>query len=139
MTVQGRKLPDGYVLLPTKDGKYDVAIGPKAAKELSKASVDQRTELEDLVKRYAADGPSALPRNKMKDQGWHPGAKANKKVRVEAFKAWQLRAYGFCRDFKGRPTFFITGVDRSKKQNDANDAILEAAGKEALRVHNELG
>lgn len=125
-------------MLATGNGAYDVAIGPKAARVLSKASADQRSELEDLVKRYAANGPGALPRNKLKDQGWYPGPKANHKVRVEAFKPWQLRAYGFCRSFNGRPTFFITSVDRAKKQDDANDAILAAAGKEALRVDGEL-
>ena len=115
-------------------------IRTKASKELEKkATIEQRAGLSDLVTRYIKDGPAALPPKKFNgNEGWFPSDKAPRKVRLEAFKPWQLRAYGFCREFNGRPTFFVTGIDPSKKQNRADQEILRAAGKEAASLNEIL-
>jgi hypothetical protein len=137
-SVGRRSLPAGYERI-LSGVKYDVVTSAKVKAELrKKASREQMAGLEALMKKYAESGPQGLPRTKFSgDEGWFPSKKAAGKIRLEAFKPWQLRAYGFCCEFDGRPTFFVTGLDPSKKQDDANQNILAAAGREAVRV-NEL-
>lgn len=129
-------LPQGYEVLLENAGQFDVLIRSKAKGDLlKKASAEQRAGLEELVRRYAKDGPKGIPGKKWNGaEGWFPSDKAPGKVRLEALKPWQLRAYGFCCEFRGRPTLFITGIDPAKKQNKADRAILKAAGDEAFRV-----
>ena len=122
-------------------GTHNVVIRSSVKREMEKsADVEQRAGLEDLLLRYRDHGPAGLPRTKLNGQeGWFPSEKAPGKVRLQAFKPWQLRAYGFCTQFRGRPTFFITGVDCSKKSDKANQAKLKAAGTEAYRVSKLCG
>lgn len=106
---------------------------------MKQANEEQRAQLEDIVKRYADGGLPRVPTNKINtNEGWYPSEKAGNKVRVQAFKPWQLRAYGFARDFNGKLTFFITGIDPAKKQNQARTEILDAAGREAVRINDLL-
>jgi len=102
---------------------------------MRKATTRQRTELEALLERLAEYGREGMPANKINtNESWHPSDKAPNKVRVQAIKPWTLRAYGFERQFNGKLTFFITGIDPAKKQDKARPEILEAAGIEALRI-----
>ncbi|MGZ8362881.1 MAG: hypothetical protein ACXW3D_03380 [Caulobacteraceae bacterium] len=139
MTGAKKSLPEGYKTLTVGGGKYDIVIREKTHKDILKhASAEQRAGLDDVLARYAKNGPAGVPPKKYNGQeGWFPSDKAQNKIRLEALKPWQLRAYGFCRDFNGRPTLFITGVDTAKKQDRANQSILKAAGGEAFRL-NEL-
>ncbi len=70
-------------------------------------------------------------------EGWFPSEK-NKQIKLEAFKPFQMRAYGFCRAVNGKPTFIITGLDRSKKQDRGDQDVINAAGNEAVRVNGLL-
>jgi hypothetical protein len=134
------KPPDGYEVLLCGEGQFDVYMRAKARKDLmKKASAEQRAGLSDLVEKFAAGGPGSLPTTKFNgSEGWFPSDKAPGKVRLQAFKPWQLRAYGFAREFNGRPSFFITGIDPSKKQDRADQEILAAAGKEAADLNKKL-
>lgn len=120
--------------------RYRVAIRIDVKREIErKATEEKRAELGALIARYADGGPHALPRTKFNgNEGWFPSERAPAKVRLEAFKPWQLRAYGFCRSFDGQGTFFITGVDIAKKQNRADQARLRSAGAEAVRLNSAL-
>jgi len=111
-------------------------VKSKVLREMvKKASEEKRADLDALIRKYVQEGPASLPRSRFNsDEGWFPSDRAPGKIRLQAFKPWQMRAYGFCCDFNARPTFFITGIDPSKKQNDANQNILAAAGLEAVRV-----
>ncbi len=105
-----------------------------------KASADQLAGLLALVQDYADGGAEALPKSKFNGQeGWFPSSKAQNKIRLEAFKPWQLRAYGFCRSYHGAQAFFITGVDPAKKRDRANQNILTAAGKLAAELNKVIG
>ncbi len=117
----------------------DVVIKETVKKEIGKkASAEQRAGLEDIVERYSDGGWKNVPPKKYNaSEGWFPSAH-DKRIRLEAFKPWALRAYGFCEGFRGRPAFFITGVDTSKKQKSANQVILARAGAEAVRLHDWL-
>lgn len=96
-------------------------------------------ELDELLKRFIEHGIPGVPRKKLNGkEGWFPSEKAAGKVRLQAFKPWQLRAYGFLTGVGGRPTFVITGVDCSKKADKAKQSVLKAAGEEAFRVSQLL-
>lgn len=140
MSTTSQRLPTDYEYLLKGAGPYDVAIR-KSTKDLidKEASAEQRAGLEDLVVRFAAGGPQALPRTKLNgNEGWFPSEKAAGKVRLQALKPWQLRAYGFVRSVAGKPTFIITGADCSKKQDRANQKVLKAAGAEAFRMDQQF-
>ena len=137
----GAQLPDGYEALSVGNGTHDVVIRTKVKKDIEKrASQEQRAGLSDIVQKYVEGGSSAIPSKKFNgNEGWFPSEKAQGKILLQAFKPRQLRAYGFCRPFDGRPTFFITGVDTAKKQDQANQNILNAAGTEAAEINKALG
>ena len=128
------RLPNGYEHLHT-GVLHDVVIKSAVKKQIQRrASEDQRTGLEGLVKRYADHGSACIPTGKYNgNEGSYPTA-TGKRVRLEAFKVGQLRVYGFCEEFNSRRTFFITGFDASKKQDRANQTILKTSGTEAVSV-----
>jgi hypothetical protein len=133
-----QELPQGYEVL--ERGLYcDVLIKASVRERIvKKASEEQRVGLKDLAERYARGGLGAMTRNKFNtDEGWFP-SKKDKRVRLQAFKPWQFRAYGFEGQIHGRRTFFITGADWSKKQDRANQTILAGAGDEAVRLYDEI-
>lgn len=138
MTQKRNGLPEGYEwLLQPDKAAFHVAVRSRTKAELlADASQEQRAELEDLLVRFSTLGPPGLPRTKLNgNEGWFPSDRAPGKVRLQAFKPWQLRAYGFCRDVNGQATFIITGIDCSKKRDKANQAKLNAAGTEAFETN----
>lgn len=134
-------IPKGYEVLSQGKGTHDVVIRSSVKAEIMvKATGEQRGGLDDLMERFVNHGVPGLPRQKFNPQeGWFPSKKASGKVRLQAFKPWQLRAYGFLQQFDKRPTFFITGVDCSKKADRAKPSIIKSAGDEAFRLSVELG
>lgn len=131
-------MPDGYEVLH-RGTICDVLIKSSVKRELEKKATDEQLAgLVDLVRRYGEGGWQCIPKKKFNNnEGWFP-SKKDKRVRLEAIKPWQLRAYGFCQEFNGRRTFIITGVDTSKKQNGADQTILQTAGAEAVRITSLL-
>lgn len=114
-------------------------IKSKVKKKLErKATDDQLAAFKDLVQRYGERGSDGIPSGKFNpSEEWFPSQR-DKRVLLQAFKAGQLRVYGYCQQFNGRLTFFATHFDRAKKQNDADQNILKAAGDEAVRVFDFL-
>lgn len=103
-----------------------------------KATPEQQAGLADVVKHYAKGGPENLPSGKYNgNEGWFP-SKKDKRIRLESLKPRQLRTYGFCQQFNGEQTLFITGVDTAKKQDQANQTILRNAAAEAVRLRGIL-
>jgi hypothetical protein len=130
--------PNGYKVLHV--GQFAVVmINSSVMSRIVKDATDEQLAgLRDLVERYADGGWPSVPKSKFNPaEGWFPSPK-DKRVRLEAFKPWQLRAYGFCEQFQGKRTFFITGADCSKKQDRANQTRIATAGNEAVRLHDEL-
>lgn len=134
------KAPPGYEVLSQNVGSHDIIIRQSVRAEiLAKAAKEQRAELDSILKRIVESGVAGVPRSKWNGQeGWFPSDKAPGKVRLQAAKPWQLRAYGFIRSVQGRPAFVITGVDCSKKADKAKQSVLKAAGNEAFEVNKLL-
>jgi hypothetical protein len=133
-TGKAQAMPDGYEELCC-GAKCTVVIKSTVKRETEKkASREQQAGLVPLVERYAASGWENLPRGKYNPNEGSFTSKTGKRVRLEALKPQQLRAYGYCAEFNGRPTLFITGVDTSKKQDRANQTILGTSGAEAVRT-----
>ena len=133
-----KALPDGYELY-YRGPVYDVVIKSKIKSKLHrKATNDQLAGLKDLMERYGESGFDNMPRGKFNaSEEWFATSKG-KQVLLQAFKPGQLRVYGFRQNFNGRPTFFITGFDPVKKQDDADQNIIAASGKEAVTVFDLL-
>ena len=130
-------MPDGYELLHS-GRKCVVVMKSGVRKEIMKKAREKQAGLQDIIEHYCDGGPENLPRGKYNgNEGWFPSAK-DKRIRLEALKPRQLRAYGFCQQFNGRQTLFITGVDISKKQDGADQTILQNSGKEAVRIYGLL-
>jgi len=109
-----------------KDAQWEV---------MGKIQPNARAKLEATMKAYCDRGPQDIPpqRFKFELQYEHAG----KKTRLEAFKARHVRVYGACGSLGGRPVFLVTGMDTSKKDDAADQKILQAAGKSAHKVLHE--
>lgn len=136
---QQEGLPDGYEVLLENAGPFDILFRSQARAELrTGATAEQRAGLEELVVKFVKHGPSGLPLKKWNGAvGWFPSQKSRRKVCLQALRPWTLTAYGFCCEFRGRPTFIITGVDPTHLRDNA-DQILAEAGEEAFRVSGQL-
>ena len=85
---------------------------------------------------YLRSGPENLPAQSFRFEKWHEAE--GRKVRLETFKGYQTRLYGFATHVMGQRTFFITRLDLAKKDNKAKRRVLDAAGAEAIRILKAL-
>ncbi len=95
-----------------------------------------RGQAKAVMRFYADRGPADLPTSKFVYEERFEAQ--GRKVRIEAFKGHQTRLYGFVAQVNGRMTFFITGLDLSKKADKAKRRVLDVVGKEAIRVLKAL-
>jgi hypothetical protein len=92
----------------------------------------EASALEALLEHYGESGPDALASCRFRAlNGWHAGS--DEPIQLEVFTPHELHAYGFCRALNGKPTFFVTGISASMKQQ--SQEVVRAAGYEALRIH----
>lgn len=104
---------------------------------LDDSDINGRAQANAVMKFYADSGPQDLPKTKFVFEEWYKAE--GLKVRTEAFKGYQTRLYGFSHALNGKMTFVITRLDLSKKDNKAKRRVLDAAGKEAIRIRKLLG
>jgi len=127
--------PDGYTIrFPKEDGPPgehgSVAFKEKHWKIFTtEILMKARAQVEATMKAWCKFGPSDFPPQKFKFEKHYE--KGGKSVRVEVFKARHVRFYGAATNVNGKAMFLVTAVDTSKKDNKADPAILEAAGKAA--------
>lgn len=95
-----------------------------------------KARLEHVIGDYCENGPDELDETDFKFIGHfsHGGLK----VRMEEFKARHVRLFGFCTEWNGRATFFVTGIDPVKKQDKICKRKFKAAGLEAVSVVQSL-
>lgn len=128
------QLPEYEVV--AEGDKRRVVAWVKLAKEQRKVKPKDQGGILRWMKNWA-DGVDNIPEEKFKYQdrftqnGFHP-------VRISAFKNHQARYYGFNRVVEGKDTFFVTAIDPSKKDNNADPAMLERASKEAFNILRTL-
>ena len=97
--------------------------------QMSKILPAARAKVEASMRAYCENGPQNLPPQRFKFEIQY--SNSGKMTRVEVFKARHVRFYGSCGNLGGRPVFLVTASDLSKKTDDADPAILQAAGKRA--------
>jgi len=130
-------LPDGYSLREPTGGRYEIAAGDGLWKEFKDdVNAEARTRIETTMEEYRSRGPR-FPPSLFEFEGHHEGQ--GLKVRMEAFKGWGVRLYGFCATVAGLSTFIVTGSDFKKKTVKAKARALRAAGAEAVRIRKLLG
>ena len=101
-----------------------------------KAGASGRAQAESVMKLYIRFGPEDLPRDKfVHEERYEAGGR---KARIQTFKGFQTRLYGFEAQVDGQRTFFITRLDLAKKDDKAKRRVLDAAGKEAIKVLKAL-
>lgn len=110
-----------------REGPYAaVLMLPSVWKEFSKADAAARATIVKIMELYSKDGPDDLLDKHFKFEGRHSvGDKNGSKVRIEAFKAWQVRVYG---GHIGK-RFICSEIDTSKKQDKADQLTLARAAK----------
>ncbi len=130
--------PDGYTIRFPKEGGPPGEHGSVAFKEKhwkmfqKEIKLEARAQVEAVMKAWCRFGPRDLPPQKFKFETHYQ--KGGKSARIDAFKGWQVRFYGTTAQIDGKPMFLITGADLSKKKNQADQDILEAAGKAAYQL-----
>jgi hypothetical protein len=132
---------EGYIVrfpYPARPSGWSVAIRSKEWKAYqADITVRARARLKLVVNDYCTDGPASLNNTDFRFLG-HKGS-AGVTIRLEEFKAWGVRLFGFLHDNSGSPTFFVTGMDEAKKQQKGSQVKIAAAVKEAVRVRKILG
>lgn len=114
--------------------KYTVLFVPKVRKRLIKADAQSRFRICGLIKRYADVGESVFLETQLKFEGrFKSGRPGMEKIAVHAFKANQLRIYG---GLVPNTSFFLCCAIDVKKQNGANQQLLEATARTIAQYAN---
>jgi len=111
-------------------GKAQVAVLSDVSKDFSALEERQRDRFQRIMELWC-EGKPLTPEMMNRNEGRSKG-----NVRLEAFKAFKVRLYGFDVTFKKIRTFFIVIIDSAKKQNRADKNILKSA---KARVDELLG
>jgi hypothetical protein len=130
--------PTGYTIRFPKEGGPPGEHGSVAIKDkdwklfLKEANANGRSQIEAVMRTWCRFGPNDFPESKFKFELRYE--KGGKSVRIDAFKGHQVRFYGTTVQVDGKAMFLITGHDFSKKQTQADQDALKAAGKTAFNL-----
>lgn len=127
-------LPEGYQIR-FEGVKRAIAFEDAQWEIMNRIQPSARAKIEVTMKAYCDRGPQNIPPNRFKFEFQYENS--GKKTRIEAFKARHVRIYGACGGLGGRPVFLVTGSDTAKKDDNADQKILQAAGKLAHRLIHE--
>jgi hypothetical protein len=114
-------------------GKLRVVINPSAFK-IWQALDDQVSGRLLRILEQWCDQRNLLPKMHNKNEG--RTAKFN--IRMEAFKSFKVRFYGFERSIDGQRIFIIADADPAKKQDKADPAILKRSKSRIDAIEDEL-
>lgn len=110
-----------------------VVVSRAAKKVFCKIELQPRGRLARILTRWCSG--KKMNGEMMKT---NEGRTGKHKERLQAFKAWAVRLYGFERTVDGLRTFFIVDVDPAKKQDKGDPRILERAKRRADDVIDRL-
>ena len=137
------KIPPGHIIRFPREGgppgDYgSIAFSNRQWKMFNKVEAEARSKLEAVMRAWCRFGPTDMPTTKFRFEG--RARKNGKSIRIDAFKAWQVRFYGMTIEVNGKQVFLVSEVDLAKKQDDAkktkvDNAYEVASGllKEALK------
>ena len=129
--------PPGYTIRFPKQGSApakhgSIAFKDKHWKVFQAVNQEARAQVASVMRAWCDRGPIDIPHTKFKFQQWYE--RHGRKVRIDTFKGHQVRFYGATTQIDGKPMFLVTGCDTAKKDHDADDEILKAAGKAAFQL-----
>jgi hypothetical protein len=131
---------EGYVVRfphPERPSLRKVAMREREWREYSDdIPARSKARLKLVISDYCDEGPQDLDKSDFRFLKHY--SREGTKVRMEEFKAPQVRLFGFCADDAGVSTFFVTGCDPAKKQQKLDTDRFEAAGREAVKVMKSL-
>jgi hypothetical protein len=102
-------------------------------KEYRKIATKDKATLRRWMELWCDDVDGAIPDTRLKAQHRYADAQG-RNVLIFAFKAYQARLYGFIREIEGKLTFLITAADSDKKDDGADQKVLDRASGEAFRI-----
>jgi len=122
-----------------EDGaSFEVFMTKKVARVFEKADPKSRSRCRKWIKFYAEDGPKNLIDTQFKPEGrFNVGDAKGTKIQIYAFKAYQLRVYGGL--IPGTNKFVCTEIDRTKKQDAADQNRLKRAASNLGKVISDWG
>lgn len=131
------KIPSGYTIRFPRDGgppgdHGSVAFSNRYWKMFNKVEAEARSQLEASMKTWCRFGPVDMPNSKFRFEG--RSKKNGKSIRIDAFKGWQVRFYGTTIHVNGKSMFLVSGVDLSKKRDDAKKTKLDNAFEVASKL-----
>ena len=109
-----------------------VAITDAVAAEFEALEQRQQDRFRRIMELWC-QGKSLTPEMMNRNEG-----RSNNGLRIEAFKAFKVRLYGFEFKFNKIKTFFIVIIDAAKKQNKADKNILKGAKTRSDDLCGEL-
>jgi len=113
-------------------GQAQVAIRQDVAEDFSQLEQRHRDRFHRIMELWC-EGKSLTPEMMNRNEGRSKGNQ-----RVEAFKAFKVRLYGFEITFKNIRTFFIVIIDSAKKQKKADKNILKTAKSRADELSGDI-
>jgi len=99
-----------------------VAVRRVIRKEYDSLAVEQRGRFKRIMEMWCEG--HKLPGSMF---NYNEGRTPAEKLMLQAFKAFKIRLYGFCRIVGGVNTFIIVDIDPAKKQDKADPGILKRA------------
>lgn len=129
MTKERDKAPFDQ-LITLRDGAwFCVLVEPKveeAYRELKKVKPHEWKRLNAIMQKMCDQcGHIGMPPQKFRSEGRGDADG----VLLWAFKVWQFRLYGFIKKLEGKETFIGVDFDDAKKQNKADQDLLNRAQK----------
>lgn len=125
-----------YAVVAESDGRR-VVMAKGLAKEFGKAAKKDKAQLLRWMQIWTGDHEGAISTQRFKHQENFSDVKG-RKVAIWAFKSFQARLYGFIRTVEKKETFLVGAVDPSKKDDEADKAVLKRAKIAAFDVLNRL-
>ncbi len=122
----------GYGLsVLVRHGGGAVVIVRKLRKEYDNASTQEIVSIERWMEHWC-DGRDLPP------ERFKLNLRRNQTARIDEFKSYQLRAYGFSVTVAAKKLFIVTAID-IKKQNKASTEVLDRAERLAKELKVEMG
>lgn len=102
----------------------------RVAKTFRALDAKRRARLMELLRILSQDGDKYLSPEKFRfEKRCHVGGAAGRDVAVYAVKGWQVRLYGSFVKVGGQNAFVCSELDASKKQDAADQGMLERAAR----------
>lgn len=115
-----------------RTAKSQVAITRRLVADYQGFEENKRARFESVMTRWC-DGIPLTPEMFNTNEG-----RSKNNIRLQAFKGFKIRLYGFDRKVASIRTFIIVEIDPAKKQDKADPRILKRAKRRIDEIGKEV-